>query len=1119
MASKLPKIWLISLSFSLFWVFPIQAQKVLPLSTERLITELEREIEIGNRRALRDLASLLDRTEWRGQIVAILERNTFFEQNEIDLANTNRDDFMRFFYENEPKIKFSDFLKGFYLRPIEQQKAKISFKRLSADWTPPTNLRDLAHRYEEILLENRKSLELRETVTKIGQLNTHEAFAWLRTSLERATFGKDENLALAFCEALKNDPSPETLETLITIAERGDVPHERLKDVFLEVTNVVTSAKESRHLLDSLGSVEDIRAFGYEKKLPYKPSFFYEKYAYYARILSGKNEAAYIQRNAMRDLLATQKPQMLFFLAAQVRLKPEQQAFYVNLLENLTKMRFDTEGGAMTAAQVKEYVRWWAIHADEFEWDKTASRFVSREELTERTERYERLFRRLASENDSVALAAFEQLTDGEPELIIPLAEKFRPMLRGYNRRLPDLRYGFLEQITRLKSFARQQNRQLELSASVNILLRKLQTVKSPKERYAIENQIIAQLKIEDVTATELFALLHSGQQEMAFSLTRILDYLYSNNWKEAIGNDEGMRLYLKKCYIFKKIGAVGVCARYETKLGKLDANTKYLFKNLLETESDEDIKAELELLIATDENLSEELIERKSPLDAFLLDPLSIGKLNLRYLPIPKLNDYLHTVQAIQTHQDREAIRLLFDYLDMNMSILSVPHLFMLIADERNLSLSESINERVCDRTVLLLERIYGHVLHDKDKCAAWRKLWKEDKNNYQEWDKRFFEAQIAFLQTAPKLTMDDVNEVTESKYYTPKQKSLIINVLKKVSPQSDLKRLRMKIRLKTSEDLMAFQSFDFEAKDLDDFIRIFDIDNDSILWAFVNAESAGENAAGAGYTADDLGTFYNSLFKLPWFVNHLHAGKMMVSQQKIAIDALNRYLNESEVLSEFEEQTTLSHIAELQYSGMTLAEKLTNSISLEVPDESKAAIQEQIVARLRFADLVTVAPYLNRLSRKPGYAPTAFLHRDFGLPLYHLDTNDIAQLINNLKTMSEYDVYKFYLQRFGVDFLAEDGTPDYNKIYNILKFEIVAPFTGGGAQRDYFTYGVIKLLELHFKNRLGFAEKLNENQTFTMHSATKRASVWMHYLEDNGYVKLDPSIPASFNKIFAGN
>ena len=84
------------------------------------------------------------------------------------------------------------------------------------------------------------------------------------------------------------------------------------------------------------------------------------------------------------------------------------------------------------------------------------------------------------------------------------------------------------------------------------------------------------------------------------------------------------------------------------------------------------------------------------------------------------------------------------------------------------------------------------------------------------------------------------------------------------------------------------------------------------------------------------------------------------------------------------------------------------------------------------------------------------------------------------------------------------------------LLQYEIVTPFAGGGGStRDQFTYGVIKLLELHFKTRLGFHEKLNENQTFYSYSSNKRAAAWRKYLSENNLVTVKTNLPPSFGDV----
>jgi hypothetical protein len=288
--------------------------------------------------------------------------------------------------------------------------------------------------------------------------------------------------------------------------------------------------------------------------------------------------------------------------------------------------------------------------------------------------------------------------------------------------------------------------------------------------------------------------------------------------------------------------------------------------------------------------------------------------------------------------------------------------------------------------------------------------------------------------------------------------------------------------------------------------------VDNDSTLWHFINEKTT-------KYTVDELGTFYNSLFKVHWFVLQIGSEKISPYQRDLAITILQKYLAESELISDFEEQNTLIHIAQLQNIGRTLPEKIDATLALDLSEESKASIQEDILSRIKYAEIGTVAAYFDRLSRKPNYIPTAFLYKDFGIPFFNAEKEDVSLLIKNHKEMSEMEFYKFYLKRFGVDFMRVQESLDFSKIHNVLKYEIVAPFTGGGTQRDYFTYGIIKILELHFNNRLDFHEKLNENQSFYTYSASKRATKWMQYLESRKLVKPDPSVPSSFNRLFAGN
>jgi len=178
---------------------------------------------------------------------------------------------------------------------------------------------------------------------------------------------------------------------------------------------------------------------------------------------------------------------------------------------------------------------------------------------------------------------------------------------------------------------------------------------------------------------------------------------------------------------------------------------------------------------------------------------------------------------------------------------------------------------------------------------------------------------------------------------------------------------------------------------------------------------------------------------------------------------------------------------------------------------------IQQSIIARASYDEVGIIITMIHELSTSQNFQPLLFLQRDFGLPIYNLEDEEVRmEVIEHHSKMKELDFYKYYLKSFGVDFLSKKNRLDFQKIYDLLQYEIVSPFVGGGGgHRDQFTYGLIKVLELHFKTRLGFNEKLNENQTFYSYTSTKRAKAWRSYLIDNQLVKIKENAPSSFNDV----
>ncbi len=972
------------------------------INIDSLQSVLTTQMRLGNRRALRDMASFLDKPAFATAARRAIVAHTFFISTEIDASKASREQFLSFFYDNEKQLKFSDMLAAFYLTPVENQATSLTFPNLSTtEIDPSVSLRFLTGQFDSLVLKKKETDDYQRIIQKVTDIGTPQAFDWLRRTLLLLPLGKQATAVnVALCEGLANEPSAENLKAVALAVEQGFVPEGLLTVPFLQFTNCTTSPRRARFLLDSLGSSEGLRTYGYEKMFAARFASYYEKVDYFAQILALENTPDWLQGSARFDMLLTRTPRLLFYLAAQMRLKPSKRAFYTDYLKRLTLIDCTMPNAStdelMAMEQQKNVIRWWATHSEDFEWDESEHRFVSKAEATARAEELERQVRRLGSENDAAAFAAFVRLTEGDPPTVIALVERFRPILRAYNPRLPALNYTFLEQMTTLSAYCRKHGFKLKLSPNLAVLMDSLNQPILAKMRYLIENQVITEMTTTDVSAIEYFGLLHSVNPDLGFSVGRIVDIFYSKNWKTLVENDAQLRLYLKKSALFKNIGVAGVSSLYDKKFDRRDEYIRLRLAQIARTESDGDIQ--------------------------------------------DNLQDWQTTASI--------AIKV------------------------ENSGRSESPTG--------------------------------DDSGNDES-----IESRLRRLQADGSFSIADVNIIVSSSAFNDTYKSLVIKLLKKITPLSTLRNFKLKSWLKSSRDLTVFEDLEIGPKDLDDVVRLFEIDNETPMWSFIASHST-------RYTVAEMGAFWNSMFKVAWFNDLLYSNALKTPQRDTIIAALRRHLTPTdEVLSEFEEQTTLLHIAELENVGRKLAEKLEATFTLDAPEPMKAVVQSAILARLSYEDIGTAARYAYRFSkREDGTAPMSFLTVDFGIPFFNFDKDTWAQFIDNHDKMSKKDFYMFYLKQFGVPFQTMDGRLDYQKIFEILRFEAVQPFTGGGAPRDFFTFGIIKLLEIEFQTRLGFHDKLNENQTFYIFNTAKRAAEWRSFLLTRNLVKLKDDEAKGFSE-----
>lgn len=1091
----------------LFYSLLLFGWSVFAQPKDSILIKLEQQLEQGNKRALRDIATFLNDPQYAIKAQKLLKNYTLLTPQEWNWQDPNQQSrFLQFYYEEQEKWQFSPLFDAFYITPLEYQQVKYVVRSGKSIAETELQLRFLVRDFRTALYNN----DEKEVLNKLQQIATLQSIEANRFLLELFDDTPFQNAGDKYYSILLQQivrlPFSENLQLILSHLEQKKLSQPKAIALLSQLTNVQIVENNSfelsrryRHLLDSLGSMEQLRQYGYNQVFELRPSFFEFKVDYYGMVLSKAEAFPWIIKNAIQDVLKTEHPRALFYVAAQLfqfRNRPnwvysidefqELLQRYTGLkvaIENTKKeLRFNTDL-ANDPITLRNYVTYWAAHYEDYEWDILRNRFVNKNQAVAQTEVYENLFRRLNSSNDSVAVESYLALTKGDPIEVLALAKKYKDLLRNYNKKLPSFKYNYLEQLVQLTHFVQQNGHDYQISIPRLKQINLLKSNLPPIERYQLENEVIEQLTLAEITALEYEAILGVNIRPFTFSIGRILDRFYASNWVQIISNEEQLRLYLKKAHLFQNMGTIGICNAYFNKFDMPNDDLRQRLSDMYKVETDLDVLRGIKKLLADE--------DENGRLNNFFLDPLSVNKDDIKGLASLDISQYNTVVNAILNSETETAEKRILNYISNHLTIEFVPQLMQIL-----------IQDIQSEYVAKLLNKIY--LL--KKSPADWLLLWQTDGGNYKNWSLIFFDQQLEYLNTASQVSIKDINLITKSNHYSNDQKDLVLNSLQKIKSTSQIRRLKTDPKLNLTTDLFYFENFDFSYKELDDIAKLFEVDSTSLLLDFMERKSS-------NFTNEEKGSFYNSLFRSNWFSNYINDNKLSNEKSDNIKNILTTYLNESDLISEFEEQATIRNIMALSNRGKSLAERLVNATKLDAGEGSKAEIQEAIIARVAYEDIPVVLEYYDLLSSEYQYN---FLNQDFGLPIFDLDNVQTQRKIRqNHQNKSPEEFYRFYLSAFGIDYLKENGQLDYQKIYNILQFDIVTPFVGGGGnKRDYFTFGIIKLLEFEFDTRLGYHPKLNENQRFYSYSSAKRANDWMEFLIKNNHAQPSKEIAPSFSK-----
>lgn len=187
----------------------------------------------------------------------------------------------------------------------------------------------------------------------------------------------------------------------------------------------------------------------------------------------------------------------------------------------------------------------------------------------------------------------------------------------------------------------------------------------------------------------------------------------------------------------------------------------------------------------------------------------------------------------------------------------------------------------------------------------------------------------------------------------------------------------------------------------------------------------------------------------------------------------------------------------------------------------QGKASVKQQaelvtLLAKISYRQIGPALQFLEPVPFANAQEKYSFMHSDWGFFLLGNFQEKAAR--DEFRTLyaqlSEYDLYRHYLNQAGIDYQDAARQLDYDKLYELIKFDSSQALVGGGGATDNReVYALLKLLELTFKTTLGFPHKFCNSAHMYHCSLTERTHAWMAYLEQNKLLKRRHIEPVSFS------
>lgn len=219
-----------------------------------------------------------------------------------------------------------------------------------------------------------------------------------------------------------------------------------------------------------------------------------------------------------------------------------------------------------------------------YKWDDSINAFSNDNLYIKSVSNEKELFERLSSDNDSIAQNAFINLTKLDSKKVSNLSDQYRKFSVSKNCILPIFPYKFLKQLVYLTDYCKEKNIDFVGNEELQKQIKKLKTKLPFSERKKLEDLLINNLTLDNITAFEYWSLIYEKSWSLTYSAGRILDKFYSKNWQELNNNSAYLKTYLLKSRLFDDLGIIGFCNNYLVKFRGASQQVINTIQNLSST-------------------------------------------------------------------------------------------------------------------------------------------------------------------------------------------------------------------------------------------------------------------------------------------------------------------------------------------------------------------------------------------------------------------------------------------------------------------------------------------------------------------------------------------------------